>query len=131
MATNLGILDDIESEIGITFEELSQGVEKNYGESYSNGDIWWNGILSTLAGTGYGAASGAINAGPWGALIGGALGMLAGIGTGIYTSEKSKKENLQLAKESAKAYEQLVITMTNYAQQKRRQIEIDAYKKKF
>lgn len=124
MATELGILDDVEAEIGMTFEELSRGVEENYSKSYTNGNIWWDGILTTLSSTGVGAGIGS-KYGGYGALIGAALGMLGGAVTGIAGTEQRKKENLKLAKSSSDAYEQLVVKMTNQAQQKRRQAEIE------
>jgi hypothetical protein len=129
MATELGVLDDVESEIGMTFDELSKGVEENYGESYTNGNIWWNGILSTLEGAWGGAITTAVTGNGYATLIGAALGTLGGAVTGIAGTEQHKKENLKLAKSSADAYKRLVVKMTNQAQQKRRQAEIDFAKR--
>ena len=135
MATELGILDDIEAEIGITFEELSRGVEENYGKSLTNGNIWWDSIQAELVHAGASASVGGTVGtlgGPvgilYGSLIGAAVGVIGGIPKAISRSQANKKENLRLAKESADAYKQLVIKMVNMAQQKRRQAEIDAYK---
>lgn len=153
LTEQLGITDDIESEIGMSLEDLGKYFAGNASNAVSNGDMWWNGILNTAALTVGGAATGmsiasaigaaggtavlpvagtavggGIGAGV-GAIIGAIAGLISGIGSSIYEAEQTKKENKVLAKKSKDAYDNLLTTLITYSQNKQRQAQIDYYNK--
>lgn len=153
LTDQLGITADIESEIGMSLDDLGKYLANNASNAVSNGDIWWKGILNTLAATGIGTAGGAgIGAAggaavgtavlpafgsaigtavgtAGGAIIGAIVGLITGIGTSIHQSEQTKKQNKELAQASRDAYDNLVTTLITYSQNKQRQAQIDYYKK--
>ena len=153
LTDQLGITEDIENELGMSLDDLGKYLANNASEAVSNGDIWWQGILNTLEYTGSGAAIGAVVGAKTGTTAGTALlpglgtaagagagtlvgaisgaisGLIAGIGTSIGQSEQTKEQNRALAQASRDAYDNLVITLITYSQNKQRQAQIDYYNK--
>lgn len=153
LTDQLGITADIESELGMSLDDLGKYLANNASNAVSNGDIWWQGILNTLEWTGTGAVAGAgigvktgatagtamlpglgtaAGAGAGtaaGAIIGAIAGLIVGVGTSINQSEQTKAQNRALAQASRDAYDELVTTLITYSQNKQRQAQIDYYKK--
>ena len=153
LTEQLGITEDIESELGMSLEDLGKYFANNASNAVSNGDIWWQGILNTLKSTGIGVITGlasgskigatagtavlpvagtaagtAAGAGA-GAIIGAIAGLIMGVGTSIHQSEQTTTQNKALAQASRDAYDNLVTTLITYSQNKQRQAQIDYYKK--
>lgn len=153
LTDQLGITADIESELGMSLDDLGKYLANNASNAVSNGDIWLQGILNTLASAGAGAATGAVigaktgtaagtvmlpalgtaaGAGAGtasGAIIGAIVGLIVGVGTSINQSEQTKAQNRALTQASRDAYDDLVTTLITYSQNKQRQAQIDYYKK--
>lgn len=137
LTNNLGITDDIESELGMSLEDLGKYLANNASDAVSNGDIWWQGILdtgkmmasSTLIGMGMGStAFPGVGTGV-GALAGLIIGTIGGVINGIVGSEQTKEQNAILAEQSRGIYDNLVTTLITYSQNKQRQAQIDYYNK--
>ena len=153
LTDQLGITADIESEIGMSLDDLGKYLANNASNAVSNGDIWWQGILNTLEWTGTGALAGAALGAKTGTTAGTALlpglgtaagaglgtgagaifgaieGLIVGIGTSINQSEQTKAQNSALEQASRNAYDELVTTLITYSQNKQRQAQIDYYNK--
>ena len=129
LTDQLGITADIESELGMSLDDLGKYLANNASNAVSNGDIWWQGILTTGSSIGVGAAIGAKAGGGWGALAGAIVGTIVGVISGISGSEQTKEQNRALAQASRDAYDDLVTTLITYSQNKQRQAQIDYYKK--
>lgn len=129
LAEQLGIDADIENELGMSLDDLGKYLANNASNAVSNGDIWWQGILTTGAWIGSGALTGATMGGGWGALAGAIVGTIIGVIAGISGSEDTKSQNKELAQASRDAYDNLVTTLITYSQNKQRQAQIDYYKK--
>lgn len=129
LTDQLGITADIESELGMSLDDLGKYLANNASNAVSNGDIWWQGILTTGSSIGVGAAIGAKAGGGWGALAGAIVGTIVGVISGISGSEQTKAQNRALAQASRDAYDDLVTTLITYSQNKQRQAQIDYYKK--
>lgn len=129
LTDQLGITADIESELGMSLDDLGKYLANNASNAVSNGDIWWQGILTTGSSIGAGAAIGAKVGGGWGALAGAIVGTIVGVISGISGSEQTKAQSRALAQASRDAYDDLVTTLITYSQNKQRQAQIDYYKK--
>lgn len=127
LTDDLGITESLESEMGITFDALAEGLADLAEGSLSNGDIWWQGILTTGSQIGVGAAIGA-KAGPLGALAGAIIGTITGVISGIAGSESSKAQNRELAKAGRDAYNNLVTELVAYSHAQQRQKQSDFYR---
>ncbi len=130
MANQLGIQGDVEEELGFTFDQLTDAIKDNYDSSESNGAIWWKNILAYLGATHTGATTGWSQGGAWGAAIGASIGHTLGTAISILGSEQMKNKNSELANESSKQFQNLVVQMTKYAQNERRKTEIEYNKRK-
>lgn len=129
LTDQLGITADIESELGMSLDDLGKYLANNASNAVSNGDIWWQGILTTGSSIGVGAAIGAKAGGGWGALAGAIVGTIVGVISGISGSEQTKAQNRALAQASRDAYDELVTTLITYSQNKQRQAQINYYNK--
>lgn len=129
LTDQLGITTDIENELGMSLDDLGKYLANNASAAVSNGDIWWQGILTTGSSIGAGTAIGAKMGGGWGALAGAIVGTIVGVISGISGSEKTKAQNRELSRASRDAYDDLVTTLITYSQNKQRQAQIDYYKK--
>ena len=130
MTDNLGITADIEAELGMSFDQLADAMNNYYKSSETNWDIWWKNMLDTAVSTySSSAVGGQIGAAP-GAVVGALFGLVSGVKSGISDTEASKKSNRQLVKQASKQYEDLAVVLANYAQKKRRDVEIEYNKTK-
>lgn len=128
LAEDLGISDDIEKEIGMSFDDLATYLAENAKAAKSNGDLWWEGVKLSALETGVGAGVGTKYGGWKGAIIGGITGLITGTASAIAVTESNKKDNKAIAKASRNAYTDLVNTLVNYSYSKRRQSQGDWYK---
>ena len=124
----LGITEDIEKELGMSFDELSVQLAKLAEDSVSNGDIWWKSILGTAGTIGSFTITGAATGGIPGLIAGAIAGVVSGTGIGIATSEQLKAQNRQNAESAKKVYGDLVAQLVAYSHAKRRQSQSDFYK---
>ena len=129
LTDQLGITADIEDELGMSLDDLGKYLANNASAAVSNGDIWWQGILTTGASIGSGALIGAKFGGGWGALAGAIVGTIVGVISGISGSEQTKAQNRALSQASRDAYDELVTTLITYSQNKQRQAQINYYNK--
>ena len=135
-AEQLGIEDDLEKEMGMTFDDMSALISNKYAQSRGNGQLWAEGVTkvilgtatATAAGAGIGSSAGAPGTAA-GAIVAGGASLIYLTFAQIAESISKAKNNKQLAEESARLYSQLVSAMTNYAQNKRRTLEIEQNKK--
>ncbi|MBR2385226.1 MAG: hypothetical protein IKA99_06455, partial [Clostridia bacterium] len=114
LTDQLGITADIEDELGMSLDDLGKYLANNASAAVSNGDIWWQGILTTGASIGSGALIGAKFGGGWGALAGAIVGTIVGVISGISGSEQTKAQNRALSQASRDAYDELVTTLITY-----------------
>lgn len=129
LTDQLGITADIEDDLGMSLDDLGKYLANNASAAVSNGDIWWQGILTTGASIGSGALIGAKFGGGWGALAGAIVGTIVGVISGISGSEQTKAQNRALSQASRDAYDELVTTLITYSQNKQRQAQINYYNK--
>lgn len=129
LTDDLGITDDIESELGMSLEDLGKYLANNASDAVNEGDVWWQNLLTIGSaisiGTGIGATAGS---GP-GALVGAIGGAIVGIIIAATESEQTTEQNAALAEQSRLAYDNLVTTLITYSQNKQRQAQIDYYNK--
>lgn len=145
VAKRLGIAEDIENEMGMSFDDLAEQMSAIASSSKSYGDIWGESLLSALgAGIGYGGVAkttGAVIAGkaataagtkllgaaggPVAAVIVAAVAAVAAIATGADTGSKLKSQNVELAKQARDAYDNMITTLVKYSESKRRRSQFD------
>lgn len=132
MADELGIRQDIEQELGMSFEELSVKLDDAINQARTSGEMTGDWFATYFEGVGIGAATGAVagaplagvGAGP-GAVIGAVIGAIGGIIKASVDTDNQRNLNKQLAEQSQQLYNNLLNTMITYSQNKRRQAEID------
>lgn len=155
LTDRLGITAGLEAEMGMDFNELGNYLANLFSSTAGKGEIVKTGILAGL-GVGSAATSSAVFAAKAGAAVAAkaaglsstllgastALGpvgwiaaAIAGIGIAVYTgisaTKAMKEQNKELSKAARDTYNDLVIKLTTYAQQQRRQKQIDYYNKQF
>ena len=132
MADELGIKQDIEEALGMSFEELSVNLDEMINQARTSGEMtgdWFATYATGIgtgagAGAGMGAIAGGVGAGP-GAVIGAVIGAIGGIIKASIDTDNQRNLNKQLAEQSHELYNNLLNTMIAYSQNKRRQAEID------
>lgn len=129
LTNQLGITTDIEDELDMSLDDLGKYLANNASSAASNGDIWWQGILSTGMSIGSGALIGAEFGGGTGTIAGAIIGAIAGSATAVVTSQQTKKTNKELSQASEESYRELIKTLIIYSQNKQRQAQIDYYNK--
>lgn len=147
---DLGITEDIENDMGMSFDGLAEYMSNLVSNSSSNADIWLESGLSALSlGLGTGGlayqtaaagtagttaamlgetAAASSSAGPAGWIIAAVFAVAAATATGISTSESMKKQNKQNEIVAKNAYNDLVANLVAYSHSKRRQVQGDFYK---
>lgn len=133
MADELGIKQDIEEELGMSFEELTVRLDDAINQARTSGEMAGDWFTTYATGIGTGAATGAgvggvvgapVGAGV-GAVIGAVIGAIGGIIKASIDTDNQRNLNKQLAEQSHQLYNNLLNTMITYSQNKRRQAEID------
>lgn len=150
----LGIKEDIEQEMGMSFDELADHLYNLTENSLSNGDIWSQTLLGAVGAGGTTGAASAVAlsagaklgaAGAAGAKLGALYGTAAGTSSipvagwivaaviaaaaatygAVSTAENIKAQNKQLAEAGRNAYNNLVTNLIEYSQAKQRQKQIE------
>lgn len=133
MADELGIKQDIEEELGMSFEEFTVKLDDMINQARTSGEMTGDWFMTYATGIGTGAATGAgvggavgapVGAGA-GAVIGAVIGAIGGIIKASIDTDNQRNLNKQLAEQSHQLYNNLLNTMITYSQNKRRQAEID------
>lgn len=144
MTTNLGIEQDIENELGMTFEELTTALDTYVNQARSQGEMTGDWFANLIPAAGAGAITaassiaassaattamgstllGATASNPVGWIIAGVLA-IGGIANASINTDNQRNLNKQLAERSKQLYDNLLNTMVNYSLNKRRQAEID------
>lgn len=140
MANDLGIKQDIESELGMSFEELTVRLDEAINQAKTSGEMaadWFATVIPSalttamtgaavvgVAGSVVPVIGNAIGAGA-GAVAGAIAGAIGGIVQASMDTDNQRNLNKQLAEQSHQLYNNLLNTMITYSQNKRRQAEID------
>lgn len=132
MADELGIKQDIEKELGMPFEQLSDEIDILINQSKDSGEMaadWFARFGAytagfAVAGASLGTSFAGVGAGI-GAALGAILGAIGGIIDASIKTDEQRNLNKSLAEQSQQMYQNLLNTMVAYSQSKRRQAEID------
>lgn len=146
LTDKLGITDDIESQMNMTFDQLASTLYNLTENAYSSSDIWWQSLGSAF-GTGFltssaeaaalkaGASAAVASAFPLarasasvpvvGWIVAALIATGAAVYSGISTANNLKAQNKQLATQGQTAYNNLVKNLVDYSQQQRRQKQIE------
>lgn len=140
MANDLGIKQDIESELGMSFEELTVRLDEAINQAKTSGEMaadWFatvipSALTTAMTGAAVVGVAGSVvpvigNAigGGAGAVAGAIAGAIGGIVQASMDTDNQRNLNKQLAEQSHQLYNNLLNTMITYSQNKRRQAEID------
>lgn len=136
LATELGIDNDVD----VNWDELKALALKYHSGTKGSGEMagdWFGAFGKDLitgagAGTTLGGIMGSVVPGVGtalglgtGAVVGAIVGAIGGIVEGSMNVDTQRKQNEVLAKQTQELYNNLLVTMTNYALSKKRQAEID------
>lgn len=126
MADSLGITSDLEEELGMSFDTLAEVLQAYYDGSYSDADE----VLTVLTGSAVGMAVGAGSGAAFGsvagpvvsgimAIFGGIVGLFVGATNAFDAAEAQELATAINATEAKKLFNELLISMTNYATYKK------------
>ena len=150
LTDKLGIKDDIEQEMGMSFDELGDYLYNLTENSLSNGDIWWQTLLGAVGAGGtagaasaaalsagaklgaagattalYGTAAGASSVPVVGWIVAAVIAATAATYGAVSTAENIKTQNKQFAEAGRNAYNTLVTNLIEYSQAQQRQKQIE------
>lgn len=133
LATRLGIKEDLEKEMGVSFDALGAYLQNKVNKAKSNEDIWGDTLAgAVVGGAGVTAVTGSlIQAGilvassiPVAGWIIGAILAAGAIGfAGASAAESSKEYNRRVAESGRKAFDNLVVNLVQYSRMKRKETQ--------
>lgn len=137
VADSLGITRQIESSMGMSFDDLGRYYGSTVNTAVSEGQMAGTGVASTLSSVGVGALVGAkvvgastllatkigSAAGPVGAAIGALVGAVIGIGLSVDNANKQKSLNKVKEQAARDAYNDLVTSFVKFAETERKNVQ--------
>ena len=129
LTTELGVTQDIEEGMGITWSELRKYVNQVKRLTTTQGDMAGEWFGTAAEGLVIGAGGGFAAGGPLGATIGGIAGLLTGIGFGSANTDDTRNRNKQVSTAVKYEMQNLIDNIVSYsiAKQDNPELNVNTY----